>query len=262
MKKWMKKMIAIILTTTMTLSAFSPAFADIQEAQNQLDEYTQAEIQAIEDITTIEKRLEQNGYTILEGLEMGKEQFEFLASQAKTENDREKFNALVQGYENMINEYILYQNGIQPYGVEHPVLSVAVASAVSAFSVAKCWLSAELLTYAKEKASYNETYTPGMIDNIYSTSEYSRMKTEGIFSGTRSGCFAGTINTYPEKDCFFAIHLFNYTKKNNLITITDRYDFDLDKDTSYANFVGLAVNTMLTAQELGVIVPYYVNIPL
>ena len=70
MKKWMKKMIAIILTTTMTLSAFSPAFADIQEAQNQLDEYTQAEIQAIEDITTIEKRLEQNGYTILEGLEM------------------------------------------------------------------------------------------------------------------------------------------------------------------------------------------------
>jgi hypothetical protein len=73
--------------------------------------------------------------------------------------------------------------------------------------------------------------------------------------------FTNSGNT-QQRDCYYSIHKFNYTKTSSTsrtVTITDVYDFAYGAD--YHSFLAqAAINTMMLAQQEGVITPYNVKI--
>lgn len=183
------------------------------------------------------------------------------------EENKYKLERLIQSYANMISEYEDYKDkdessDITISGTDHPVLSPAVASIVTYFTMNKFYLASELLTYAKELSDGGE-YEPYSVNNVRSTTEYSRLRREIINSGREPQ--SGTSNfekgsSIADKDLYYAIHGYSYDYESGLLTITDYYDFAYNKD--YDGIAGTAVNTMYMAQLLGVIIPYDVRIEL
>ena len=114
-----------------------------------------------------------------------------------------------------------------------------------------------MLTHAKDNTKLNSNYYPTNGSRVGQSSVF-----KSIASGTKtsgSGEFKNS-GTTVDKDLYYAIHFFNFTKSSassRTVTIRDRYDF---APGDYSGIAGIAVDTMYKAQQAGVIIPYYVNI--
>ena len=121
-------------------------------------------------------------------------------------------------------------------------------------------LSAELLTHAMNNSTLNSNYYP-VYGNLveYSDVFWACHNNISVMYGTDSFELDGSSSA-AEKDLYYAIHSFTwYRLTNGNIRITDRYDFHYDKDY-WGTIQGYAVYTMLVAQNMGVLTPYYVYI--
>ena len=257
----LKKTVAVALAATMMMTTGVPAFAytpaEKLEMQGQYEQFVNNKTDALVVLNNIEAAVEKEGYTVIEGLEIGMAKFQTIYNQTEDLTEKAKLQEIITGYENMITEYQQFEANketVNLLGVEHPVLSPAVSAIVSFFSVNNYMLSAELLTHAKENATENSTYRPVLMNHVYQTTEYVRM-----LNGRDGSSMAGVFNggsSVAEKDCYYAIHGCRYYKTGHNITIHDVYDFAPDGgDLNYDNLAGTAVNAMFMAQTAGVIVP-------
>ncbi|MBR5319991.1 MAG: hypothetical protein IKU46_10410 [Peptococcaceae bacterium] len=261
-----KKTVAGALAATMMMTTCVPAFAytpvDKLDMQSQYKQVVNNNTDALVVLNNIEAAVEKEGYTVIEGLEIGKAKFQAIYNQTEDLNEKVKIQEIITGYENMITEYKMFEANretVNLLGVEHPVLSPAVSAIVSFFSVNNYMLSAELLTHAKENTKESSTYRPTLINHVYQTTEYVRIR-NGKDGSSLAAAFEGG-SSVAEKDCYYAIHGCRYYKSGNNITIHDVYDFAPGSgDLNYDNLAGTAVNAMFMAQTAGVIVPYNVVI--
>ena len=152
------------------------------------------------------------------------------------------------------NEYSLFYVPVNPDDIEVVRLCSLIAEAIAAFNTLGYLLSAELLTYAFNNNNENNVYTPLYINRVYSSN-----KMYNILSGTKEKDieifeYNGCRN---EKDLYFAIKHFEFRKTNEMIYLTDKYDFDFCKDPQ--NPVDLVVNEVVKAQNKGIIVPFHIE---
>lgn len=134
-------------------------------------------------------------------------------------------------------------------------ISKAAVSAVKAwFNYNGYLLSAELLTHARENKVHNSLYTPINGYRVKQSPVYSKIMKLSSRSGTDAFPNSGTV---AQRDLYYAIHKFSWSKHNNKLTIIDKYDFEKGK---YAGIAGVAVNAMYEAQQQGVITPFGIKI--
>lgn len=260
-----KRIICICILCSFIISIGSTAFAKSTYINS--DNPTKVTLNSFfENVTIIEDYIESQGTTVLKELNKEKERLNMLLNSEVVIDNRANLEGLIKCYSNMIVEYNDYQNSriiepnnIDPYGVDHPILSPAVATIVSFFLTMRYYLAAELLTYAKEDAVLNEYYYPVFGVYVYDTAEYDRLVDEisNVISGNGTSSFlkGGIVK---DNDLYYALHRYNYAFNYSSLTITDYYDYQVNSD--YQGIAGTAINTMYMAQVLGVIVPYYVRI--
>lgn len=119
-------------------------------------------------------------------------------------------------------------------------------------------LSAELLTHASINSVVDSVYSP-----VYGSRVIASQISYNIASGLSMSGGADFPNSGSshEKDLYYAIHSFDYTKSGangKTVNIKDRYDFEDSKD--YTGLVDFVVHKMFEAQQLGVIKPFQVRI--
>lgn len=264
MKKRFKKMTATLLTTAMAMSIGMPAFASTVDYTDTL--LLTSDKAVIEELTTnitlIEDNLLQQESSILEELEKGKTRTYNLLQNSTDPEEQQKIIDLVNAYSNMITQYQNYissiDSGIAIQGVYNPVYSAAVAAVVAYFDSNNYVLSSELLLYAADKST-GGTYRPVNTSVLYSTSIYNTLKQKSSGYTTSDLVFSGGSTT-AEMDAHYSINKCDCSVTASTIIIEDCYDFDYD--APWTSLAGIAINTMSTAQFIGVLVPYDVYITL
>lgn len=274
MKKALALVLSLVMVLSMSISASAKTFSKEVSSPSDYSKMSNDEIdkEISKNIKIFEKEIESNGSTVLKELSKSKGRFEAAMKSTTNTEDKASLENLIQNYSDMISEYENYLNdqklgsssieGITARQVTDPVLSSAVIAIIAYFDLNRYYLSSELLSYAKNTSTGN-TYNPYNGFVTRSTAEYTRLVNQIRSSGTTSGSGSSNFNktgTYIDKDLYYAIHGYSYTYKTGKLTITDKYDFALNKD--YEGLAGTAVNTMYMAQQKGVIVPFYVNIAL
>ena len=187
------------------------------------------------------------------------------ARQSTTTAERAKWLNLASTIKTLISDYNNYDqtqahaySGLQANRsgdvLDVAYLKAAVAAVVAWFSMKEYYLSAELLITARDNNNVNYVYNVGgmnrtkVLNNDVVANIVSSRRTRG------SGEFT-TSNADP--DLYYAIHYFDYEKKNGILFITDIYDY-AHQDLPYVSLQDMAVDTMARAQDAGVIVPYHV----
>lgn len=254
MKRFNKIAISLLLVSTLIISFSSIVLASDGLISNEEPTEEEGIQNAEEVIDFMEEELATEQTSIVAELTEQKAEYQSDMELAPTEEEKQQIRVLINETADMIAEYEQYEEGIQTYGKNHLIYSPAVASITAYFHVKGYKLAAELLMYAKANNKLNVNYKPrnGAIVKKSPVFTYiaKLQKTKG------SNSFPNTGNVY-QKDCYYAIHAFNYTKpsaKSRTVTIKDRYDF---KYGDYSGIAGATVNTMYIAQKVGVIVPFY-----
>ena len=213
--------------------------------------------QAIEsNIIAIEESLSANGTDVLKEINDMITDYTALLPGATTTEETAKIMNLIATLEEMRDEYTLYASGISTCKF-HLIYSPAVAAVIAYFNSKGYDLSAELLTHAKQNTVVNTNYVPVNGQRVKQSNVFTSIAKATKTSGSAS--FPNEGNSV-QKDLYYAIHAFSYTKTSatsKTVTIRDRYDF---APGDYNGIAGIAIDTMYKAQEAGVIVPYYVNI--
>lgn len=214
-------------------------------------------------IKEIERKLEIEGTSVDIELSEAINMLELDKERATDEKEIEKLQALIDETVRLKNDYSMYStnvstSGISVRGVYNPVYSPAVAAVASYFMASGYLLSYELLIHARDNNRLDSTYVPVYGNRIKSSAVVGRiLSNKKDISG--SAAFENTGGTV-ERDLYYAIHNFNYslTAKTKTITLTDRYDYASQGE--YTGVAGVAIETMYIAQNMHVIVPYYVVI--
>lgn len=129
-----------------------------------------------------------------------------------------------------------------------------VAAVIAWFSASGYKLSAELLTHMRSNKKINSSYTP---KNGYVIKSSRTIKRIANATKTKGSDVMQNIGSTAEKDCYYAIHKFNFTKpsaKSKTVNVSDRYDFANSGISSIANF---AITAMYSAQLSGYLKPFY-----
>jgi len=180
-----------------------------------------------------------------------------LAASDLGRSEKNSLREQIATVEELRSDYIGYSSGYQAKGVTHPVYSVAVATISTWFYAKGYTLSNELLLHAKNNSRVNSSYTPvynGNADRVLASTVFTKLKYGTKTSGTASFPNSGNV---AQKDLYYAIHAFSWTKSGGFVTLRDRYDF---APGDYNGIAGTAVNTMYLAQQAGVLVPFYLSI--
>lgn len=252
MKFKMKRFISLVLVIVVFASFNITSYANESVSnQNEID------IRLEENMRIIENMLEKKGTSVSEELNIAIANLEIEKQRAALEEDKEKLQSLINSTKNLQRSYNNYKKGVVTRGINHPVLTPAVAAVATFFSSSGYRLSFELLVHAQENNVLNSNYSPHYGDRILSSPVIQKIKQSSKdVSGSASFENSGT---QVQKDLYYAIHAFNYkfTKSSRRVSLTDRYDFAYG---DYEGIAGAAIDTMWMAQEVGVIVPYYVKI--
>lgn len=212
--------------------------------------------EGVENIKSIEAELETIGTDVVTELEDAKKDYIELLEKTVIIEEKEKIEALISSLDDMIKSYNGYENQnnrlilIRPYQNE-------VAAVIAYFNAQGYKLSSELLSHAWNNKSLNSSYTPVYGYYVQSSSTFRNISNGKTTSGSGAFLNSGTVR---ERDCYYAIHKFNYTKPtatSKIVDIKDRYDF---AQGTYSGIAGIAVNTMYTAQQVGSLVPFYTTI--
>ncbi len=113
-------------------------------------------------------------------------------------------------------------------------------------------MAAELLTHALANNDLDSIYVPINKDIMYESEVFTKIVNGNSTYGTSA--FPNQGNT-SDKDLYNAIHSFYYSKSESgrTVVIQDRYDFAKGE---YNSIAGIAVDTMVAAQDAGTIVPF------
>lgn len=246
MKKKFKAFISCLLAVLMLVPT-TVAFAATPTSENE---------QLAKNIVAIEDELAANDTDVVTELSDMIAEYKAMLNNPDENIDVDNVQSLISTLEEMLDEYQMYKAGVSTYKF-HVIYSPAVAAVVAYFKVQGYSLAAELLTHAKDDTKLNSNYYPTNGSRVRQSSVF-----KSIASGTKtsgSGEFKNS-GTTVDKDLYYAIHFFNFTKSSassRTVTIRDRYDF---APGDYSDIAGIAVDTMYKAQQAGVIIPYYVNI--
>lgn len=246
MKKKFKAFISCLLAVLMLVPT-TVAFAATPPSEDE---------QIAKNIIAIEDELTANDTDVVTELSNMIAEYKALLNNPDETADVNTVQGLISTLEEMLDEYQMYQAGISTYKY-HAIYSPAVAAVVAYFNIKGYTLAAELLTHAKDNKTLNSNYYP---------TNGSRVKQSSVFKSIANGKKTSGSASFPnsgstvDKDLYYAIHAFDFTKSSassKIVTIRDRYDF---APGDYSGIAGIAVDTMFKAQQAGVIIPYYVNI--
>ena len=184
------------------------------------------------------------------------DEYKNILSDATNDADVSIVENLILTLEEMLSEYQMYKIGVLPYKF-HVIYSPAVSAVIAYFNSQGYSLAAELLTHAKNNTSLNSNYFPVNGSIVKNSSVF-----KSIANGTKTSGSSrfNNVGGKIDKDLYYAIHNFDFTKSSpssKIVRLCDRYDF---APGDYSGIAGIAVDTMYKAQQAGVIVPYYVNI--
>lgn len=254
MKNTLKKSISVLLATTMLLSTNMVTYAGeaiSPQASSEMD------VRLENNLKTIETALEEQGTTVSQELKIAIGRLEEEKARAGSMEDKNKIQALIDTTKELEISYNNYTSGVVTRGIDHPVLTPAVAAVATYFSSSGYLLSFELLVHAQDNNVLDSNYVPYYGDRILSSPVVMKIK-QGGKDASGSSSFENS-GTQVQKDLYYAIHAFNYTFVRNTgkFNLTDRYDFAYG---DYEGIAGAAINTMWQAQVIGVLVPYYVKI--
>jgi hypothetical protein len=166
---------------------------------------------------------------------------------------------LIYGLNLLIEKYVevkVSATALEGVVDKKDVLEAAIASVVGFFNLLGYHLSAELLTQMRNNTSLDSLYTPVNADRTLQTAAITEIKNNHFSAG--SGAFLNEGNQI-QRDSYFSLHKFRYVKtQNGTLVITDRYDYS--KDDTFGAIQDVPIQLMYEAQEMGLLVPYYVVI--
>ena len=204
----------------------------------------------------LEQQIESEHIDIIAELDkLTNEYQEILVIETQNKNLTEinKIKDLISGLEKIKKEYMAsIQNTTR---ANQP--NTAVAAVIGYFSNKNYKLASELLIHATVNTNKNSTYSPTNGSRVKSHSVFVKIANGSKTNG--SDIFTNTGGT-ASKDCYYALHSFNYSKptsSSKLVNISDYYDY---ASGDYNGMEGIAVNAMYLAQQSGAIVPYNVLI--
>lgn len=175
------------------------------------------------------------------------------------DGDDEKIQSLISAAEQSISDYISYKQGAQTYGViGNAVYKAAVSTAVAYFNSKDYDLSAELLLHARDNGELDSIYVPEYGYLVAHSTVFQNIAYGTSVSGSASFPNSGD---YIDKDLYYSIHAFSYTKPSadsTTVVLSDRYDFA--EEDNISSVVDLAVDMMYKAQQAGVLTPFIVSI--
>ena len=221
------------------------------------DEKTDVQILQ-ENIVAIEEELTANGTDVFSEISEMIVEYNEMLNNTTVNEEKQQITDLVSTLEEILSEYISYNEKGNINERFHIIYTPAVAAVIAYFNSNDYKLAAELLAHAEENTKFNSTYHPIHGSLVKKSATFKKIANGGKTKG--SGSFAkidGTVN----QDLYYAIHAFDFTKPSaasKKVTIKDRYDFK--KGDKYSGLAGLAIDTMYEAQEAGFLVPYYVVI--
>lgn len=204
------------------------------------------------DYNQINEYLEENNIDVANELEKLISDYQSQKNEYTSQEELDKINALIDETQSILEEYQLSQKARVSFAVE-------IASVIAYFNSKGYKLSAELLTHMRDNKTLDSSYTP--VYGYY-------VQASSVFRNISNGTSTSGSATFPnqgstkEKDCYYAIHKFTYTKSSpssKVVKINDRYDFAYDKD-HYNGLAGIAVTSMYSAQVYGELTPYIVKI--
>ncbi len=131
----------------------------------------------------------------------------------------------------------------------------AITTVTAWFQMKGYKLSAELLTHNRANKKRNSLYLPIYGSRVCESPLFGKLRKSSNRFG--SSAFPNQGSTV-ERDLYYSIHRFNWSRTGSYVTITDTYDWSQDK--SYTSIVGIAVNTMYAAQQRGILIPYKISI--
>ena len=209
-------------------------------------------------VAGVEYELQTKGTSITEELSDMKNNYLKMASLAETSEEKQKCLALADTIAELLDEYTGYTanltKDVQRNSSNDAYYAIAVAAIVTWFNGNNCLLASELLTRAKDNTVLDSRYTPiyrtKIINNPVVRDFMDSPQTEG----------SGEFSKSQSNDLYYAIHLFNWEKDDDVFIFSDRYDYELG-DQSYPDSIAeAAVYTMARAQRDGYITPYYVYV--
>ncbi len=224
---------------------------------------------AINAINSIILELEKKDTSIEAELNKRISHFESAVLETKSTDEKEYAIAMLDSLKSVRDDYITYTLDYPTYEDEDVksitivdpflVYRAAISAAIAYFSLNNYDLAEELLVHARDNDELDSVYYPNEGSDVEYSTIYQDIVSGTVYSGSSSFPNSGTTN---DKDLYNAIHSFRFTKSesSSVVVITDRYDFALG-DYGWS-IPGAAVNTLYIAQQLGLLVPYFVDITL
>lgn len=271
------KMLSIVLVLSilfLTLSVGASAANPVDYEGAVWDEITSDDTDIAERyINLVEEEFAYEGYTIEDVLLQ-------LADSWESEyglDVRENILELIEDYNDYKQELEVNESArFLPVSVRYYfylVFRAAVAATVALYSVTGCFLSAEMLLFARFNSDESTTMSPFFAYRVENSDEIREIAGGSI--GTGEGVFP--YPAFPsiirraihflanrwDYDRALSIHQFYYEKiSEHHIVITDTYDYDhIRYDCNYpGDLIAFGNNTMYWAMRLGILVSYHVSI--
>ena len=255
MKKGISLMLICMLALTAIPSRTIQAYTERASLNQNITHYEEANCQAL--IENIELRLNQMGSSI------ERELYEF-EDRLYTESIRQgylitseeiRLNKIQKG--DLTNEFV--KSAVVNVPDPRATYNMAVLAIIAWFGSQGYDLAAELLAHARDNKTPNSVYRPVFGGRVEDSAVYQMCRND--YSKSRGSGEFNPGSTTNDMDLYYAIHGFTwYRLSSGLMRIDDRYDFAIDKN--WLSIEGIAVNTMVAAQAMGVITPYIVRIEL
>lgn len=253
----MRKKIAIIMslaliaaTTTLPTTTFAADEVEVEETADSSQSLAM-------NTYLLKKTMQKQGIDVLSELEHTTAKYESLLKKASSEEEKQQIQELIDTTKELMNAYYRANYCASTQGISNVTYAVPIAAVIGYFSAEGYKLAAELLTHMNKNKSLDSTYTPTYGYLVKSSEVF-----QAIANGSKTAGSAGFENngTTVDKDLYYAIHLFNYTKPSpdsKTVQISDRYDY---ASGNYSGVAGVAINTMKAAQDAGVLIPFYTEI--
>lgn len=210
------------------------------------------ELDVKEGIEMISDELSRKGTSISSALQNQLSFYQNMCVNIQETEQIEKIEELIDATQEIVLDYENYQRSSER-GSFHLIYSAAVAAVIAYFNNSGYNFAAELLTHARDNNDLDSIYEPVNKDDVLSSTVYQNIRYGSTLEGSSSFPESGATN---DKDLYYAIHSFYYTKSESgrTIEIQDRYDYE---PGGYGSIGQVAVSMMYSAQQEGVIVPYY-----
>ncbi|WP_288589354.1 hypothetical protein [Thomasclavelia spiroformis] len=200
----------------------------------------------------LDDEFNKNNTDVVSELQKLKEKYVNLLDNVISNYDRESINTTISNLDLLINEYKITSK----LKASH---STNVSAVVAWFGMQGYLLSADLLVHMKMNKKLNSYYTPAshLLQKVTNSSRFLRIRDAKKTSGSDAFPNSGSVG---ERDCYYAIHKFNFSKpsaNSRQVTITDTYDYDSTKN--YEGIAGIAINAMYKAQQDGYLTPFKIK---